>query len=119
MQNLNQIRARHVLEFSKRGSVRGKNDGEVIKKIPPVMMNNGLLSALAYSMDERNSSWRQVFDGVATHLSSPEIGIVPTDCGSAEALLVYLTREKTSSDALRQATAEAGRWLEFARRIVR
>lgn len=119
MQNLNQIRARHVLEFSKNGNVRGKNDGEVIKKIPPVMMNDGLLSALAYSMDERNSSWRQVFDGIAVHLSSPEIGIVPTSCGKAQSLLEFLTQENTSSAVLRQATAEAGKWLDFARRIVR
>lgn len=120
MQNLNQIRARHVLEFAECfGKVSGSNGGEVIKKIPPVMMNNGLLSALAYAMDERNKSWRNVFDGIASHLASQEIAIVPGKYAHAEALLGYLTSDQVSCNVLRVATAEAEAWLDFARRLVR
>ncbi len=119
MQNLNQIRARHVLEFSQFSSIKGINGGEVIKKISPVMMNNGLLAVLAYSMDERNAAWRKVFDGIAVHLASVEIGIIPTSCTSANALLEYLSQDGVSSNILRLATAEAAAWLNFARRLVR
>lgn len=119
MQNLNQIRARHVLKFaSDEKGLRGENGGEVIKKIPPVLMNNGLLSALAYAMDERNEAWRKVFNGIARHLSSSEIAMVPKNCSDAKSLLEHLTQDETKCDVLRVATDEAGAWLNFARRLV-
>lgn len=119
MQNLNQIRARHVLKFaSDEKGLRGENGGEVIKKIPPVLMNNGLLSALAYAMDERNEAWRKVFNGIARHLSSSEIAIVPQKCSDAKSLLEHLTQGETKCDVLRVATDEAEAWLNFARRLV-
>ena len=118
MQNLNQIRARHVLEFANFCNVKGKNGGEVIKKIPPVIMNNGIMAALAYSMDKNQLAWRGVFDAVAAHLASKEIAMVPEDRSSAEMLLDYLASE-ASSTVLRDITAEAGEWLNFARRLVK
>lgn len=121
MQNLNQIRAKHVLEFAnstRAGGVKGQNGGEVIKKIPPVIMNNGLLAALAYSMDKNQGAWRSVFDAVAVHLASPEIGLVPSGSGTAEMLLDYLAGE-ASSTLLRDVTAETAEWLNFARRLVK
>ena len=118
MQNLNQIRARHVLEFASSGNVQGINGGEVIKKMPPVIMNNGLMAALAYSMDKRQDAWRRVFDAIAIHLSSKEVGMIPADSNSAEMLLDYLSSDATST-MLRDVTAEAGEWLNFARRLVK
>lgn len=118
MQNLNQIRARHVLEFATFCKVKGKNGGEVIKKIPPVIMNNGLMAALAYSMDKNQQAWQSVFDAIAVHLSSNEIAMIPEDRNSAEMLLDYLASEATSA-SLRDVTAEAGEWLNFARRLVK
>ena len=118
MQNLNQIRARHVLEFANIARVRGKEGGEVIKKIPPVIMNNGLMAALAYSMDKNQQAWRLVFDAISVHLSSKEIAMIPEDRTDAEMLLDYLASE-ASSAVLRDITAEAGEWLNFARRLVK
>ena len=118
MQNLNQIRARHVLKFANFGSVKGKNGGEVIKKIPPVMMNNGIMAALAYSLDRNQQAWRGVFDAIAAHLSSKEIAMIPADKNTAEMLLDYLASDATST-VLRDITAEAFEWLNFARRLVK
>ena len=118
MQNLNQIRARHVLEFAKVARVRGRDGGEVIKKIPPVIMNNGIMAALAFSMDKSQQAWRLVFDAISVHLSSKEISMIPEDRNSAEMLLDYLASE-ASSTMLRDITAEAGEWLNFARRLVK
>ena len=130
MQNLNQIRARHALDFANQHkksdpktqklvtTIAGENGGEVVKKIPPAIMNNGLLAAMAYSMDEKQKGWKEVFNGIAAHLSSPTIGIAPPDKNNAELLLDWLTRENTSSAKLRDATDEAMLWLEFARRFV-
>lgn len=134
MQNLNQIRARHVLEFATFCKVKGKNGGDVIKDIPPVIMNNGLMAALAYSLEEKAKKdkntgrvnveyhpWRFVFDAIAMHLSSKEIAMIPADKNTAEMLLDYLASDAddVSSTLLRDVTAEAGEWLNFARRLVR
>ncbi len=132
MQNLNQIRARHVLEFATFCKVKGRNGGEVIKDIPPVIMNNGIMAALAYSLEEKVRKdkktgrenveyhpWRVVFDAIAIHLSSNEMGMIPSDKNSAELLLDYLVSHDTSSTQLRDITAETGEWLNFARRLVR
>ena len=130
MQNLNQIRARHALDFANQHkeldpktqkfitTIAGKNGGEVVKKIPPAIMNNGLLAAMAYSMDDEQKSWKEVFNGIAAHVSSPTIGIAPPDKNNAELLLDWLTQKDTSSVKLREATDEAMIWLEFARRFV-
>ena len=118
MQNLNQIRARNVLEFANSAPVRGRNGGEVIKKIPPVIMNNGIMAALAYSLDRNQQAWRGVFDAIAVHLSSQEIAMIPADKNSAELLLDYLASEATSVQ-LRDITAESFEWLNFARRLVK
>lgn len=139
IQNLNQIRARHVLGFANQHkrydpdshayvtTIEGENGGEVVKKIPPVVMNYGLLSALAYSMEtkvdsktgrQKHHPWRIVFDGVADHLSSRDVAIIPSEKNTAELLLDFLAEENTSSAKLRDATDEAMLWLEFARRLV-
>lgn len=139
IQNLNQVRACHALSFAREHrvfdqelrayvtTIEGENGGDVVKKIPPAIMNNGLLSALAYSMEtkidkktreEKHHPWRAVFDGIANHLSSREIAIVPLSANNAEQLLTYLVDGDTSSAKLREATDEAMLWLEFARRFV-
>lgn len=120
-QNMNQIRARHVLAFANDPyvNVKGQNGGEVVKKIPAAIMNSGLLSSLAYAMDEKNKGWKCVFDGIAMHLSSSEIGFVDSDIATAEGLLEFLTAGSTSSDKLREVSVEAMAWLDFARRLVK
>lgn len=121
MQNLNQIRARHVMELVKAhpdGNFGGVNGGEVVKKIPPRIMNNGLLAALAYSLDEKNKGWKNIFDGIAQHLSSKEIMVVDRSVYDTRGLLYYLVEQNTSSIKLREATAETMAWLDFARRLI-
>ncbi len=119
MQNLNQIRACHVLAFANSPvDKKGPNGGVVIKKIPPVIMNNGLLAALAYSMDDKQKAWRAVFDAVACHLASEEISLIPEEKNTAELLLDYLSCEADST-VLRNVTAETYEWLNFARRLVK
>lgn len=118
MQNMNQIRACHALEFANAVIVKGKNGGEVVKKIPPVIMNNGLMAALAYSMDKNQKAWRDVFDAVAVHLASAEVAMIPQDKASAEMLLDYLASD-ASSTVLRDITAETAEWFNFARRLIK
>jgi hypothetical protein len=120
MQNLEQVRARHVLAFATQnaGAVRGDKGGEVIKKIPPVILNHGLLATIAYSFTEREG-WQLVFDGIARHLASPEIAIVPQTVIDRKTLIDHLTKAETTSETLKSATAETMAWLEYARRFVK
>lgn len=120
MQNLSQIRARNALSFATQPGInfRGAEGGEVIKKIPPTIMNYGLLAALAYSFTEREG-WQHTFDAIARHLSTAEIAIVPTNVNDRQLLLEYLTSTKATSEVLKRATTETMAWLEYARRFVR
>jgi len=119
MQNLEQIRARNVLAFAKSGKISGKDGGEVIKKIPPLLLNHGLLATAAYSFSEKEG-WQKVFDAIARHLADPDIAVVPADRVKDRGSLVdYLTHEKTTSEVLKLATAETMAWLQYARRFVK
>ncbi len=119
MQSLEQIRARNVLAFSKSGAVAGDKGGEVIKKIPPLILNHGLLATAAYSFTEKEG-WQKVFDAVARHLADSDVAVVPGDrVEDRQSLLEYLTSGDTSSEVLKQATAETMAWLNYARRFVK
>lgn len=118
MQNLEQIRARNVLAFSKSGAVAGDQGGEVIKKIPALILNHGLLATAAYSFSEKEG-WQKVFDAIALHLADEQIGVVPPSVKSRQTLMDFLTAKDTSSGTLKHATAETMAWLQFARRFVK
>lgn len=115
MQNLEQIRARNALTLD---SVSGVNNGEVIKKIAPLILNHGLLATAAYSFSEKEG-WQKVFDAIARHLADPHIAIAPQQCTDREKLMKFLTDEDTTSEVLKHATAETMAWLSYARRFVK
>jgi len=121
LQNLEQIRAKHALSFAQSPvDKRGKDGGEAIKKIPPMIAGNGLLAAIAFSLEKRRNEYSRpgyvaIFDAIARHLSSPEIAIVE-NCKTAQQLIEFLT--ESNSETLKLATAEALEWLGYARRFV-
>ena len=116
MKNLEQIRARNALKC-KGGNIRGNEGGEVIKKIPPHVMNNGLLATAAYAFND-NQGFATVFNHIAQHLSDPDIGLLPAGANSLEAMVEHLTSQGTSQD-LRDCTNEAMAWLNYARRFIK
>lgn len=118
MQNLEQIRARNVLAFAKVVTISGKEGGEVIKKIPPLILNHGLLATAAYSFSEKEG-WQKVFDAIALHLADRDIAIAPESVKNRQTLMDFLTRKETTSETLKLATAEAMAWLQYARRFVK
>ncbi len=120
MQNLEQIRARNVLVFanSEDGNVAGVNKGEVIKKIPPLILNHGLLATAAYSFTEKEG-WQKVFDAIARHLSDKDIAIIPSSANDREEMMSFLTKPATTSEMLKRATTETMAWLDYARRFIK
>lgn len=115
MKNLEQIRARNALACRSK-NIRGVNDGEVIKKIPPLIMNNGLLAAAAFAFNDKQG-FKEVFTEIAIHLSDPEIQLLPNGVNTLDAMVDHLTSKGSSQD-LRNCTNEAMAWLNYARRFV-
>lgn len=123
MKNLAQVRAASALQLanSKEGKIAGVNGGEAIKKVPPMIAANGLLAALAFSLEEKKQDLQRpgyaaIFDAIAGHLQSSEIAITK-GTNDAKALLHHLVG--ADSLTLKLATAEAMEWLGYARRFVR
>lgn len=118
MKNLEQIRARNAYKAATdpQKNISGKQGGEVIKKIPPMILNHGLLGTTAYGYD--NKGWKDSFDALAEHLADPLVGLLPRENASHEGLIRYLTREEANSQELKRITAEALAWLNYARRFV-
>lgn len=118
MKNLEQIRAQNALEAAKI-KISGVNGGEVIKKIPPLIMNHGLLAIGAYAFDEKNKGFKEAVDAIAKHLASDGIALLPEEYhADATGLMQYLSGEATS-EQLRQCTAETMAWLNFAQRFIK
>jgi CRISPR/Cas system CMR-associated protein Cmr5 small subunit len=121
LQNLEQVRAQSAISFAKSpAEKRGKDGGEAIKKIPPMIMGNGLLASIAFAIEERRNGparpgFAAIFDAIAKHLSSEAIGIL-TGTASAKQLIDKLA--ESDSQTLKLATAEALQWLGYARRFV-
>ena len=129
--NYDQIRAKHALDFARKvaaGKVNasGKQGGDAMKKIPAMILSNGLLAAIAFAIEEkknkqtgemepRSKGHRAIFDAIAEHLASTEIDITG-GVGDAKALIDYLAED--DSQTLKLATDEALAWLSYARRFI-
>jgi CRISPR/Cas system CMR-associated protein Cmr5 small subunit len=117
MKNLEQIRAKNALEAAKE-KIAGKEGGELIKKIPPLIMNHGILATGAYAFDDKNEGFKAAFGAIAKHLADKDIALVPSECQSAKGLMEYLST-KADSYVLQQVTAETMAWLSYARRFIK
>ncbi len=133
LQNLEQIRARHALDFAQqvaagKAIASGKEGGDAIRKIPAMIMASGLLAAIAFAIEERkkkngapgemeprSKGHRAIFDAIAQHLASVEIDIAP-GVADARELIDHLSEQE--SQTLKLATDEALAWLAYARRFV-
>lgn len=118
MKNLEQIRARNAFRAAtdQRKNISGKQGGEVIKKIPPMILNHGLLGTSAYGYENRG--WKDSFDAIAEHLADPLVDLLPPDKASHKGLIEFLTRPEATSQELKRITAETLAWFNYARRFV-
>ena len=120
MLNLEQVRARNALNCAKKEGplISGPQGGEVIKKLPPLILNHGLLATAAYAYTQKQG-WQVVFNHIAQHLADKEVDIVPPETNSHDKLMEFLTGPKADSRTLKLATLETMAWLTYARRFVR
>ncbi len=115
MKNLDQIRARNAIEASVKG-FRGKDSGEVVKKVPPLIITDGLLGALAFAcqQEDNDNGYRLLFQAVITHLQS--LQLYPSQYTSdIKELAGWLTDQDSAQ--LRTLTAETLAYLSYLRRF--
>jgi len=119
MKNLEQIRAANAWDYATSGqNTRGTQGGEVVKKLPALIMSNGLLAAGAFAYAKGyQDGWYICFNYLAKHLAHPEVAVVPGEKNDLVRIMDFLTKEADSA-TLKQATDEALAWLCYARRFV-
>ncbi|OGV78657.1 MAG: type III-B CRISPR module-associated protein Cmr5 [Lentisphaerae bacterium RIFOXYB12_FULL_65_16] len=112
MKNLEQVRAANALTAARSGGFAGKNRGEVVKKVPTMIRENGILGALAFAVERndrnqlKNEGHYEVFKAIVVHLGKDK---------DPDAFLDRLT--KTDAAALRADTTEALAYLAYLRRF--
>lgn len=110
--NLDLIRAKNALEaVDKIGA--GKDGGDIVKKIPAYIINDGFLAAAAFAVNS-GAGYEDVFAAIARHLKA--IGRIDSNTpeGSLD-LLNYLVKQDSAK--LRDVTAEAMAYLNYLRRF--
>ncbi|MEX2578858.1 MAG: type III-B CRISPR module-associated protein Cmr5 [Verrucomicrobiales bacterium] len=118
---MEQVRARHALDFARSEAPKhGANGGEAMKKIPPMILQSGLMAAIAFAIEQRRNGlarpgFAAAFDAIALHLCQKEIAVLE-EVKTAGNLLDQLA--DSDSETLKLATAEALEWLGYARRFV-
>ncbi len=113
MKNLEQIRAYNAINAP--GRFAGANDGEVVKKIPALIRENGLLGAAAFALDKK-AGHQQVFDAIISHLADPKIGKLQKVLSLDEFIRLV---SNSDSSALRAITSESLAYLNYLRRFAR
>lgn len=114
MRNLEQIRAQNALKAARDQTFKGANDGEVVKKIPAMIRESGLLGAMAFAKENAGkTNHADVFCAIAAHLKT--IGKLPGSKTDLEGFLADLCA--ADAVALRAVTAEAMAYLNYLRRF--
>ena len=110
MQNLDQIRALNALKATQQYNPQGENGGNVIKQVPAMIQQNGLLGAIAFALDDKKGH-KDVLQGAIEHYASV--------CQGAPNKVEEFTRWIIEKDAamLRAATAEILAYLNYYRRF--
>lgn len=119
MKNLEQIRAAKAL------TVAEKTAKADVNKLPAMIIGNGLLATIAFANEKndkgqpRRPAMLAVMNGVAEHLASPAIAIVP-GAKNADSLIKRLSdpeNPQANSLQLQRATAEALAFIGYVKRF--
>jgi len=113
MKNLDQIRAANA--WAARDTIgTGANQGDIVKKVPTMIMENGFLAAAAFAKDS-SGGYKTVFMAITVHLQT--LGIMEKKQGaSVDDLITWLSA--ASSAKLREVTVETMAYLSYLRRFV-
>ncbi|MBQ7649626.1 MAG: type III-B CRISPR module-associated protein Cmr5 [Victivallales bacterium] len=110
MQNLEQIRAMNALNASRNFDPKGENGGDVVKKVPAMIQQNGLLGAIAFALDD-NAGHKEVLEGAIAHYAQLDKE-APSGIGDFTNWIIVQDSAK-----LRAATTEILAYLNYYRRF--
>ena len=128
MKNLEQIRAKHALDFwhpaqGQAPAARGVNQGDVISKLPSLIVSNGLLQTAAYARS-KGGGHEELMLAVFRFLSHKDRGLLPPPPqprqGETEldTYIRLLTEgQQATSQCLQLATAEALAFIAYLKRF--
>jgi CRISPR type III-B/RAMP module-associated protein Cmr5 len=111
MKNLEQERAKNALEAANNQEYKfaGASGGDIVKKVPTMIMDNGILAAMAFAVEDRNKSgYEDVFKASIRHLGVNS---------SVKEFLHKLTMKDSSE--LRAVTSEIMAYLNYLRRFAK
>ncbi|WP_395718802.1 type III-B CRISPR module-associated protein Cmr5 [Prosthecobacter sp.] len=125
MENLEQRRAENALSRA-HACRKQPGEGDCLSGYPGLIINNGLLACLAYSL-EKEGQHQRVGDAIAFHLHEMEIcERVGGGASDAQWLLQYLSsqvngprNQPATAHTLRRATDEALAFLGYLKRFVK
>lgn len=128
MKNLEQIRAKHALNFwhpaqGQSPSARGVNEGDVISKLPSLVVSNGLLPTTAFAKS-KGGGHEELMTAVFHFLCHTDRALLPQppQPRQGETQLDTFIRLLTDGDdanstRLQLATAEALAYLGYLKRF--
>jgi len=122
MQNLEQLRAAAALEFwrQNQNANQGQDGGNVVSKLPSLIINNGLLATLAFAKDKAGGHQALAL-AVVQFLARSEVGVIPQPAGfrQGEGPLDPFIGALTANDSivLQRATSESLAFLAYLKRF--
>lgn len=114
MKNHEQVRAANALAaLEKYGGFEGQNKGDPVTGMPAIVVNNGLLAALAFCQD-KGGDYNKLVSAIQEHLASDGIGgLIGKDVKIVDSLV------KGDSEHLRLCTNETLLYLNYLRRFAK
>lgn len=108
MRNLEQIRAKHALDFinEEKNVITGPDGGNILSKLPTMIVADGLLATAAFAKAKgKDSGYEKTIDNIFAHLKSQAIAAGIDDLAGKGAL------------ELQRATAEALAYANYIKRF--
>lgn len=115
MRNLEQIRAANALNV-KIEKDSDNDSNSIAKKVPSMIIENGLLATAAFSFESNKKGYKSVFEnGIIPHLAS--LNRLPGSSKDLEEFIADLS--KIESSRLRAITSETMAYLNYLRRFAK
>ncbi len=121
MKNLDQIRAANAIRHQNT-VFPGAEGGEVVKKVPTMIRDNGMLAAAAFAAEPKgngnykNPGHKKVFDCIIEHLASNGVNSLERAMPLEDFIRFLVGGD---SAVLRNITTESMEYLNYLRRFAR
>ena len=114
-QNYAQLRAKHAWAAAQDTVFKGKEGGEAVKKVPAMIIENGLLGAMAFAI-EKGEGYLKTFEALRNHL----VDLGNSSTKATKTVGDWFDRLASSdAETLRLTTSECMAYLAYLRRFAK